>query len=290
MRLLNTEQTRQALPMKDAIAAMEHAFTAEAEAPLRSLVANSLVMPGRVEDVMAVKIVSIVPGNPAGLVIVFGPDGSPLGLLDGPTLTAIRTGAVAGLATDLLAPDSASTMAMLGAGAMAFDQIEAIRAVRDIDRILVWSRSEENARRLADRVGGETVSDADEAAAVADVVSCATPSKSPLFSGGSVSDGTHVNAVGAFTPEMVELPGDLVSRAYVVVDDVEAAAAEAGDLIHVGRTPDTTLRNLLEGSNPAITADVTVFKSVGVAAQDVSAGHRALLNAAEFGIGDEFRL
>ena len=102
--------------MSDAIDAMEHAFSGEVEAPLRSLVGSSLVMPGRLDDTTAVKIVSIVPGSPSGLVVVFGADGSPIGIVDGPTLTAIRTGAVAGLATKMLAAESASSLAMVGAG------------------------------------------------------------------------------------------------------------------------------------------------------------------------------
>jgi ornithine cyclodeaminase len=285
MRYLNAADTRAALPMLDAIEAMEHAFSGESETPLRTLVGNSMVMPGRLDEIMAVKVVSVVPGNPAGLVAVFDAEGSPLGLVDGPTLTAIRTGAVSGLATRLLAPSAAKTLVMLGAGAMAFDQIEAVRAVRPIERILVWSRSAEKARALAGLVGGEPVAHADNAVAEADIISCATPSTAPLFDGSLVRPSTHVNAVGAFTPLMVELPPNLLERAYVVVDDFEAAASEAGDLIQAGRQPNTTLRELLAGDNPEIGEDVTVFKSVGVAAQDVAAGHRALVNASRIGLG-----
>jgi alanine dehydrogenase len=285
MRVLDAASTRRALPMSDAIEAMEHAFSGETEAPLRSLVGPSLVMPGRLDDVMAVKVVSIVPGNPAGLVVVFSDDGSPLGVVDGPTITAIRTGAGAGLATRLLARDNVHTLAMLGSGAMAFDQVEAVRAVRDIDEVLVWSRNLDHARALADRVGGEAVVDADDAVSRADVVSCATPATTPLFSETSVRPGSHVNAVGAFTPEMAELSPGLLERAYVVVDDIEAAAAEAGDLIQAEREPNTTLRDLLAGNHPQIGEDVTVFKSVGVAAQDVAAAARALANAHRDGLG-----
>lgn len=285
MRILDAAATRQALPMPDAVEAMEHAFSGESEAPLRSLVGPSLVMPGRLDDLMAVKVVSIVPGNPAGLVVVFGEDGSPLGVVDGPTITAIRTGAGAGLATRLLARESVRTLAMLGAGAMAFDQIEAVRAVRDIDEVLVWSRTLENAQTLADRVGGEAVADPDEAVRRADVVSCATPATTPLFDEGSARSGTHVNAVGAFTPEMAELSPALLERAYVVVDDIEAAASEAGDLIQADRPPNTTLREVLAGTHPQIGEDITVFKSVGIAAQDVAAAARALANAQRDGVG-----
>ncbi len=287
MRYLDAAATRRALPMVDAIDAMERAFTAESETPLRTLVGPSLIMPGILDDLMAIKVVSTVPGNPAGLVVVFDADGSPVGLVDGPTLTAIRTGAGSGLATRLLAPEGARTLAMIGSGAMAFDQIEAVRSVREIEEILVWSRGLENARDLAERVGGEAVTDIDRAVQSVEIVSCATPSTDPLFSNASVRPGTHVNAVGSFTPEMAELDVELLRRAYVVVDDRQAAAAEAGDLIRADRDPDTTLRELLAGTHPQIKEDVTVFKSVGIAAQDVAAAARALSNAGRDGIGQD---
>jgi len=271
--------------MADAVDAMVKAFSGVAQTPLRSIVGPSLVMPGTLDGLMAVKVVSIVPGNPVGLVVVFGEDGSPLGVVDGPTITAIRTGAGSGLATKLLAGRDASILAMLGSGAMAYDQIEAVRTVRPIERVLVWSRDMENARLMAERVGGEAVGDADEAVAQADVVSCATPATTPLFDPVSVRPGTHVNAVGAFTPEMAELAPGLLERAYVVVDDVDAAAAEAGDLIRAGREPNANLRDLLAGRAIPGSEDVTVFKSVGIAAQDVAAAGRALANAERDGIG-----
>lgn len=285
MRFLDAAETRQALPMVDAIEAMEHAFRGESEAPLRSLVGPSLVMPGRLDDLMAVKVVSIVPGNPVGLVVVFDGEGSPLGLVDGPTITAIRTGAVSGLATRMMAGEEASTLAMLGSGAMSYDQVEGVRAARPIERVLVWSRTPAHAQALARRVNGETVTDPDDAVAVADIVSCATPATEPLFHDGSVRPGTHVNAVGAFKPEMVEVPPGVVSRAYVVVEDIDAAAAEAGDLIQASREPSATLRGLLDGSAPEIVEDITLFKSVGVAAMDVAAAARALANAERDGLG-----
>ena len=287
MRFLGPEDTRTALPMQDAIESQEVAFTEKSEAPLRSQLGGSLVMPGRVGDAMAVKVVSTVPGNPVGLVAVFGSDGSPMGIVDGPTLTAIRTGAGCGLATKLLADESVSTLAMLGSGSMAFDQVEAVKAVRPIEHILIWSRSPEHAQHLADRVGGEVVTDADDAVSRADVVSCATPATEPLFDPDSVPEGAHINAIGAFKPEMVEIPAEVLNRAFVVVDDYEAAAAEAGDLIQADRTANASLFEMMAGTNPQIGEDVTVFKSVGIAAQDVAAAHRALLNAERRGVGVE---
>jgi len=273
--------------MIDAIRAMEHAFTGESETPLRSLVGGSLVMPGRLDDLMAVKVVSIVPGNPSGLVLLFGGDGSPVGIVDGPTLTAIRTGAVSGLAIRILAKEKPSKMGMLGAGAMAFDQIEAGRAVRELSDIRVWSRSLENAAALADRVGGTPVEDPEQAIADADIISCATPAREPLFPDEAVKPGAHVNAVGAFTPEMVELPEALLGRAFVVVDDVDAAAAEAGDLIQASRDPDATLAEILGDFRRPTDAEVTIFKSVGIAAQDVAAANVALSNAVDLGLGTD---
>lgn len=285
MIVLDAEETRQCLPMGRAVDSQVAAFGPDVEVSLRRELAGSLYMPGRVGEYSGVKIVSTVPGNPVGLVLVMGPDGSPVGMVDGATLTAIRTGAVAGLATRLLAGEDAETLAMLGAGAMAFDQVAAVREVRPLTRILVWSRHSARAEDLAGRVGGEAVARADEAVAAADVVSCATPAIEPLFSAESVRPGTHINAIGAFRPDMIEVPVDVTRDAFVVVDDVEAAAAEAGDLIAAGRRPDATLAELLEGRRPPVGPQVTFFKSVGVASQDVAAARVALEEASRRGVG-----
>lgn len=285
MLYLDAASTRAALPMADAIAAMEVAFGDDREVPLRSLLGASLFMPGRAGPHSGVKVVSVIPGNPVGIVAVFGPEGRPLGIVDGPTLTAIRTGAGCGLATRLLARTDVNVMAMLGAGVMAFDQIEAVRAVRPITRVLVWSRDASRAAALADRIGGETASDPDSAVSVADIVSCATPSKVPLFSDEAVRPGTHINAVGAFTPDMCEVPSQTVHRSYAVVDDLDAAAAEAGDLIQADRPPVCTIGDVLANRNPQIGEDVTFFKSVGIASQDVAAAVAALAHAREHGLG-----
>lgn len=277
MIFLDAEQTRAALPMSAAVESQVAAFSDDVEIPLRQQLGVSMFMPGRVGANTGIKIVSTVPGNPVGLVMVFDSDGSPLGLVDGPTLTAIRTGAGAGLATRLLAPPGASVLAMLGAGAMAFDQVEAVRAVRPIERILVWSRTLEHSQALAERVGGEAVESPDEAVAVADVVSCATPSEAALFSPEAVRPDTHINAVGAFRPGMIEVPTAVTRKAFVVVDDREAAAHEAGDLMAADREPDATVGDLLSGRVES-PGGITFFKSVGIASQDVAAALAALTN------------
>jgi ornithine cyclodeaminase len=276
MRQLDAAETRAALPMATAIEAMGAAFGDDREVPVRHVLGSSAFMTGRVGDISGVKVVSLVPGNPAGIVAVFDRDGEPMGIVDGPTLTAIRTGAGCGLATRLLSSPASSVLAILGAGAMAFDQVDAVRAVRPIERVLVWSRSPERASALAERVGGEVVADPDEAVSAADVVTTVTPSRLPLFQAAALVLGTHVNAVGAFTPEMCELPPDLVRSAFIVVDDRAAAAAEAGDLIQAGRQPDAEMSDLIAGRVTKPQGATTVFKSVGIASQDVAAAVAAL--------------
>ncbi len=287
MRYLDAGDVRAALPMDLAIDAMRTAFSDDRETPQRVLLGSSLFMPGRVGAHSGIKVVSTVPGNPAGIVVVFDGDGSPLGAVDGPTLTAIRTGAGCGLATDLLAAPAADTMAMLGSGAMAADQIAAVAAVRPIERVLIWSRSLSHAEALAARTaGGIAVEDADGAVGDADIVTTATPATSPLFDPDALGRGTHVNAIGAFTPEMCELPAATVRAAFVVVDDIDAAVVEAGDLIQAGVTPAATVADLLAGRSLApAPGETTVFKSVGISSQDVAAAVAALRRAEELGLG-----
>jgi ornithine cyclodeaminase len=246
-------------------------------------------MAGRVGTSTGVKVVSTVPGKPFGVVAVFDGEGACRGLVHGPTLTAIRTAAGAGLATRYLARPDSRTMAMLGAGAMAYDQVMAVKEVRPILDVLVWSRDRSNAEALAKRVGGTAVDHPAEAASEADVVSTATPSREPLFAADQVRPGTHLNAVGAFTPEMCEIPPDTVRAARVVVDDAEAALAEAGDLLQAGVDPSTTMADLLHGREKGRTTDdeITLFKSVGIASQDVAAGMTALQTAEARGLGTQ---
>ena len=280
LRWLDADELRECLPMGDAIAAMRRAFGDDREVPPRVALRASLVMAGRVGGHTGVKVVSTVPGNPAGLVAVFGPDGEPVGIVDGPTLTAIRTGAATGLATSLLARPDARVLTMLGAGAMAADQIAAVRAVRPMARTLVWSRRRERAEALASRVDAEVVDSADEAVAAADVVATATPATSPLFDPAAVRPGTHLNAIGAFRPDMAELPPALLRAAWVVVEDRRAAAAEAGDLLQAGREPDAEMSDLLNGRAGPAPGATTVFKSTGIATMDVAAAVAALERAA----------
>lgn len=284
MRILNADETRRCLTMADAITAMEEAFGPDRENPQRQLIGSSFFMPGRAGSTCGIKVISSVPGNPVGVVAVFDGEGTPLGVVDGPTLTAIRTAAGAGLATRLLADPDASHLAMLGAGAMAPDQIEAVRAVRSLEHVTIWSRSIDNAARLANAIGGEVAATADAAVASADIITTATPSKEPIFNALAVPDRVHINAIGAYSLDMVEIPAAIVQAAYRVVDDIAAAAVEAGDLLQAGVEPHIEIGQLIDQpwdrSYP-----ITLFKSVGIASQDIAAARTALANAAHLGIG-----
>jgi alanine dehydrogenase len=289
MRYLSAPDVEQALSMAAALTAMETAFGDDREVPVRIRLGSSLFMPGRVGAYAGIKVISVVPGKPLGIVAVFGADGNCLGLVDGPALTSLRTGAASGLATRLLARPNSRVMAMLGAGRMARDQVRGVLEVRPVSTLLVWSRNRSHAEELAAALGGTTVTDPSEAVAAADIVSTATPATEPLFDPAAVRPGTHINAIGAFTPQMAEIPAQVVLRARVLVDDLAAAAEEAGDLLRAGVLPAGTIADLIAGRVRGRRSDgeITLFKSVGIASQDVAAAGAALENAARLGIGTE---
>ena len=283
MRVLTADETRASLPMADAIEAMVVAFGDDREIPHRQLLGSSFFMPARVGRTSGIKVVSIVPGKPVGIVTVFDGDGVPIGSVDGPTLTAIRTGAAAGLATRILSDESSHRFALLGAGAMGFDQVRAIKSVRKIDSITIWNRDRARAEALAERVHGTVANTPDEAVNGADIVTTVTPSTTPLFSAGALGRTAHINAMGAFTPDMVEIPAAVVRDAYRVVDDRNAASFEAGDLLQAEVDADAEIGELLTGFLRG--GGITLFKSVGIASQDVAAAARALENAERLGVG-----
>jgi ornithine cyclodeaminase len=317
IRILSGEEVRAALPMPDAIAAMRDAFgqlaLGQAEMPPRAAVQTpagvTLFMPGYLagSGTLAQKIVSVYADNErtgqpviSGLVVVLDAGtGLPRAILEGGTLTAIRTAASSGLATDLLARPESRVLALFGAGAQAYDQVAAVRAVRSIDEVRIVSRRGERCVALAERMRGEglaakSVRDVAEAVRGAGIITCATPSRAPLFRDADIAPGTHLNAIGAYTPEMQEVPPELVARARVVVDQMEAALCEAGDLLQplaTGRIDQqhfaTTLGDVLLGRAPGRRSpeEITLFKSVGLAAQDVAAAARALANAEAAGLG-----
>ena len=294
-----------AVPVADLLDAIEGAYRDVAAgrdlSPVRSRFeiagGDLLLMPGLRSDGpgVAVKLVTVVPGNadrglPTVQAVVVWFDaasGEPRAILDGTTVTAMRTGAASGVATRLLARPDASVMALFGTGAQAAWQVRAVLAARPIRELRVYARREDPRAAFVERMAAELGPEVEivgvrrpaEALRGADVVCCATTSSEPIFDAELVEPGTHVNGIGAFRLEMVEIPPALFARATLVaVDSRDAALAEAGDLVaalHDGHLAEDGYVEL--GSvDPswAETRDsqaITVFKSVGLAIQDLAA-------------------
>ena len=321
MRILSATDVRTALPMPEAIEAMRDAFAAvsagTADIPLRTHIplpddrGATLTMPAATRSPvrLGAKLLTVFPNNPSrklpmiqGLVVMFDEEtGRASGLLEGMTLTAIRTGAASGLATELLSKRDASSVAIIGSGTQARTQLEAVCCVRPIERVTIYSRNDANAARFAeemvDRTGVpvsvQVASSAAAAADGADIICTATSASDPVLASADVAAGTHVNAVGSYTPQMRELDVELLSRARIVVDQRSAALAEAGELIaaiDAGAVREEELIELgeiISGTRRGRLGDdeITVFKSVGLAVQDLCAAARALQRAEESGIG-----
>lgn len=310
MRIFSADDVHTALPMRAAIDAMRDAFvalsTGKATVPLRSSVATPettfLTMPAYIDGspISTVKVVSVTPGNAArGLPVVQATvlaldvqTGATLAMIDGTSLTAIRTGAASGLATDLLARPDAHVLGVVGTGAQARTQIEAVCAVREITQIRLYSRS--NPGALADALRGRYDADiivaasAHDALSGADVLVAATNSTTPVIQAADVKPGAHINGVGSYTHTMQEVAADVVTRAKVVVDHRASAWAEAGDLIiprdaGVFREADVhaELGEIAGGLKPGREAadEITFFKSVGNAVQDAAAAWAMLQSA-----------
>lgn len=257
---------------------------------------------------MGIKIVTLFDKNPlqglprlqALMVVVDGRCGSPLAVLDGASLTALRTGAASGAATDLLARPEAKRAALFGAGVQGRTQLEAVCAVRRIEKAHVFDKDPRCAESFAREMSGplnievEASASPSEAVRDADVVCTTTTSSSPVFADGDLKEGAHINAVGSYQPHVQEIPAETIARALVVVDQREAALAETGDLIiplERGIIDEAHIRGELgeiaAGTKGGRASDdqVTLFKSVGVAVQDLAAADRALANASKLGLG-----
>ncbi len=296
MLVISPDRLRELVPMRAAIDAVRDGFIAGSaggiEQPTRLALEGGRALAMLAADRQGIgtvlKVVTVRGGNPGrglpavqAVVIWFdGETGTPEAIIDGGTLTALRTGAASGVATDLLASPAAGVLAMIGAGGQAADQVRAVCAVRPIREVRIASRDPVHASVLAARLAGElepvrvVARNVPGALAGADVVCTATTATRPLFAALDLAPVVHVNAVGAYTEGMCELPAELLAGASVVaVDLIDAALAEAGDLIQAIRVGLLQRERLVEiGTLLAQSAPPpggrTVFKSVGVAAQD----------------------
>lgn len=328
LRVLSAADVRRAITMAEAIQAVKEAYVqlsaGQAIVPLRTPVpverreGVTLFMPAYLaeSDAMGAKIVSVFPRNLAhGLptihamvVVVNAETGEPKAIMDGTYLTALRTGAASGVATDLLARPDARVAAIIGAGAQARTQLEAVCTVRTVEKVWVLDANPETAALYVGDMRGRgqpipgdltIATSSAEALRGADVICTATTSRQPVFDDGDLKPGAHINGIGAYTPEMQEVPAETVARARVVVDSRSATLAEAGDLIipiqkgmiaagdiygEIGEVA----AGLIPGRQSP--EEITFFKSVGVAVQDVAVAEAILRRAVELGLGLEVEL
>jgi ornithine cyclodeaminase/alanine dehydrogenase-like protein (mu-crystallin family) len=283
--ILDEKDVRQLLDMKQLIPAMERA--------LMDLSAGRVVQPVRVvvpvldqggffgvmpayAGVLGAKLVTFYPNN-RGLpthhatILLFRPEtGEPLVTMDGRLITEMRTAAVSAVATARLARPDAAVLAIIGSGVQARSHLEALRLVREFREVRVWSPH--HAAAFAREFFVEVAASAEEAVRGADVVVVATTSRTPILSGEWLSPGTHVNAVGATRPDWRELDAALLDRASLYVDSRDAAVQESGDVKAAGRVP-VEIGEVLAGTanGRASRDEVTLFKSVGVAVEDLAA-------------------
>lgn len=317
---VNESGVRELLPMADCVPLMRDALTTfargDAVLPLRSLVrlpdGSGILglMPGYLGEPRSfgLKVVSVMPGNHGtaydshqGVVMLFGlQHGEPLAILDATAITAIRTAAASAAATDALARREAGDLALIGSGAQARTHLAAMRVVRPLRRVRVWSRSRANAERFAREESAalgfaiEVAASAADAVHGADLVCTTTSAKEPVLEGAWVADGAHVNAVGACFAASRELDTALVARARFFTDCRESCTNESGDFLIARREGAISDAHLLGELGEVLLGrvagrlgdrDVTIYESLGIAVEDLAAAHAIHRRAIEHGAG-----
>ena len=284
---INEEQVRQHVRMADLISAMEKAlidFSArKVTQPVRSVIKVDPpggflgVMPALTPDGLGLKAVTFYPSNvergiPTHMATIFLVDpetGAPLAIMDGRLITEMRTAAVSAAGTKLLAPTEAKILAILGSGVQAHSHAEALRLVRQFEEIRVWSPTREHAEQFATEIGAKSMP-AEEAVRGADVIVTATSSKTPVLHGSWLKSGCHVNAVGASRPDWREMDDEAMAN-VVFVDSREGAMKESGDVILSGAKIYAELGEAFAGKIPSRASETTIFKSLGMAVEDIAA-------------------
>jgi len=320
IRIIDYQQVRELLDMDTCIGLMAAALSTLAEGnanqPLRSAIALRSgkgllgLMPAYLEsiDAHAVKAISVFGGNHGsaydahqGVVVLYeGAHGCPVAVIDGSEVTAIRTAAASGLATRLLAREDSKTLALIGSGIEARTHLEAMRCVRPIEQVRVWSRTSENATSFAeregDRFGLEISASASvvEAVADADIICTTTASKQPVLLGSMLPPGCHVNAIGACIPTARELDSQAVAKARLYTDRLESLQHESGDYLfplregligadHVCGEIGELLIGKIGGRSDS--REITLFKSLGIGVEDLAAAQHIYEQSRQRGIG-----
>ncbi len=310
MRIIGPDALIAALDLPSLIEALRQMFRSGAAMPPRQI--HKIAVPGKDDGSLlimpawqsgrfiGVKVATVFPGTPPGLygatkgsyLLLDARDGKPLAVLDAAALTLRRTAAASALAASYLARADSERLLMIGTGALASHLVEAHASVRPICNVLVWGRDKAKAQRLARRLDRRSLKvvatdDLAGAARGAHIICCATAATEPLLRGYWLPLGVHIDLVGGFTPEMREADDETIGRARVFVDSREGALAEAGDIIapiHAGilREDDIAgdLTELTRGDRAGrrYHDQITLFKSVGVALEDLAAAQLALDN------------
>lgn len=320
VRILDQAQVTELLPMKECIEVMERALRTLAEGgamlPLRTVLKLPEgrgafgVMPAHLSapSALGLKAIAVFPGNEGtqldshqGLVVLFAPDtGAPIAIMDASSITAIRTAAVSAVATRALANPGAGDLALLGSGVQARSHLEAMAVVRPLRRVRAWSPNQGRLAAFAAWAGNrfgagvETVSSAEAAVREADIICTTTSSREPVVEARWLAPGVHINAVGSSIPTARELDSRTVAGARLVVDRRESALNEAGDFLIARAEGVITdahivgeLGEVLLGTVPGrrSPAEWTIFKSLGLAIEDLAAAHHVLGKAESRGVG-----
>ena len=322
--MLTAEEVSRSMSVRDVIeadkSAMGYYSSKKTDIPLRTNLdvkkseGQALFMPGLIEgeDALGVKIIAVYPKNadkgmpsvPATMVMMDAKTGFVKAIMDGTELTRMRTGGLSGAATDLLAKKDAEVFVLIGTGGQAKSQLESVLAVRPIQKAYIFNRKQEKAEAFVESVkedmkpyGAELIGISDLTPVIpeADIITAVTTATSPVFDGNLVKPGCHINGVGAYTPEMIELPPEIVARAdKIYVDTIDGVLNEAGDMIKPmkdGLVPEEKIANelgqVLLGELPGRKNDdeITLFKSTGSAVFDVVVGEKICRFAEEKGIG-----
>ena len=325
MIILNKEEIQKCLPMKEAIEVCKKSLKDYSEnktniplrinLPVEKYNGQALFMPGSIssnEEKVGIKIVSVYPNNaqynlpsvPSTVLMIDSKTGIVNGLLDGTYLTALRTAALQGAATDLLARKDSKVATLIGTGGQAFEQARALLTVRNLEELRVVGRNFEKTKKFVEKLKNElsefstnilAYEHANEAVVESDIITTVTTSTTPTFDAKYVKDGTHINGIGSFTPDMIELPTELINKNNKIYFDTnDGVLSEAGDIL-LPLSNGLITKNDFNGElgdlvlNPAIGREndneITIFKSVGTAVLDIACGHEIISKAQKLNLG-----
>ena len=310
MQIINADSVAEALPYDRLIESLRKAFSTETISPERTqhkiktngnYDATLLVMPAwRQGKNVGIKIVSVFPGNVeqnlssvhANYFLLDAENGLPKAVLDGTELTLRRTACASALAADYLANHDVKTLLMVGTGNLAPHLVKAHMQVRDYSKVIIWGRRQNKAEELIsllefDNIKIDVAKDLKKAVSIADVISCATLSNEPLILGKWLKSGQHLDLVGAFTPEMREVDNQAVALSKITVDTYDGALSESGELIAALKEGAIVEKDILAELAEVIKEEkivrtkadeITLFKSVGTALEDLAAAELVLSN------------